>query len=48
MRGYLHSGCVILLGILVLGMGFLTLGAFPPDPRTQSIQKTLPGEAAST
>jgi hypothetical protein len=35
---------VVLFGMVLLGVGFLALGAFPPEPRTQSIQKTLPNE----
>jgi hypothetical protein len=35
---------VILLGALVIGGVVLGLGAFPPDPKTQQIEKTLPNE----
>ncbi len=35
---------VLLLLILGLGGGFLALGAFPPEPKMQAIQKVLPNE----
>ena len=35
---------VVLLLAFALGGGFLLLGAFPPDAKVQSIQKTLPNE----
>jgi hypothetical protein len=35
---------VVLLGLVVIGVGILALGAFPPDPRTQTIQKVLPND----
>jgi hypothetical protein len=36
----------IVLGLLILGLGggFLALGAFPPEPKTQTIQRVLPNE----
>ena len=33
---------VVALLILAAGGGLLYLGAFPPDPKTQTIEKTLP------
>jgi hypothetical protein len=35
---------VMLLGLVALGVGFLVLGAFPPDPHPQQIQKVLPND----
>jgi hypothetical protein len=35
---------VVLLGLVVLGVGFLVLGAFPPEPHPQQIQKVLPND----
>ncbi len=35
---------VLLLLLLVAGGGFLLLGAFPPEAKVQTIQKTLPNE----
>ena len=34
---------ILLLG-LALGGGFLALGAFPPEPKTETVQKVLPNE----
>jgi hypothetical protein len=33
---------LVLLGLVLLGAGFLALGAFPPPPHIQSIEKVLP------
>ena len=35
---------VLLLGLVLLAGGFLALGAFPPSPKTENIQKVLPNE----
>ena len=35
---------VLALGLLAAGGGLLYLGAFPPDPKTQTIEKTLPND----
>ncbi len=35
---------VVLLGLVALGVGFLVLGAFPPEPHPQQIQKVLPND----
>jgi hypothetical protein len=35
---------VVLLGLVVLAVLMLVLGAFPPEPRQQEIQKVLPNE----
>ena len=35
-------------GLVVIGVGILALGAFPPDPRTQTIQKVLPNDRFKT
>ena len=42
MRGTLWI--VILLILVLLAGGFLALGAFPPEPKTENIQKVLPNE----
>ena len=35
----------ILAGIVVVGLlGTLLLGAFPPGPRTEQVQRTLPND----
>ncbi len=35
---------IVLLGLVLLGIGFLALGAFPPQPHPESIQKVLPND----
>lgn len=35
---------LLLLLILGLGAGFLALGAFPPEPKTEAVQKVIPNE----
>jgi hypothetical protein len=36
---------LLVVVLLVAGMiGVVVLGAFPPDPRTQQIQKVLPND----
>jgi hypothetical protein len=35
---------VVLLGLAVAGIGLLALGAFPPEPHTQPVQKVLPND----
>lgn len=35
---------VTLLVVVLLGVGVLVLGAFPPDAKVQQIQKVLPNE----
>jgi hypothetical protein len=35
---------VLALLALAAGGGVLYLGAFPPDPKTQTIEKTLPND----
>ena len=35
---------VVGLGIALLGGAFLYLGAFPPDPPTREISRTLPND----
>ncbi|MBC7637607.1 MAG: hypothetical protein H7251_18640 [Acetobacteraceae bacterium] len=32
---------VVVVGFLAMVVGIVVLGAFPPDPRPQQIQKTL-------
>lgn len=35
---------IVLLGLLVVAIGILVLGAFPPDPHVQQIQKVFPND----
>jgi len=35
---------VVGLGFVLLGGAFLYLGAFPPEPPTREIQRTLPND----
>ena len=42
MRGTVLT--LLLLLVLGLGAGFLALGAFPPEPKTEAVQKVLPNE----
>jgi hypothetical protein len=35
---------IVLLVLLVVAGGFLALGAFPPEPRSEVIQKIIPNE----
>ena len=35
---------VVLLGLVALAVFVLALGAFPPEPRQQEIQKVLPND----
>ena len=35
---------VFLLGLLVVGVGFLALGAFSPEPRPAPVHKVMPNE----
>lgn len=35
---------VVLLGFVVMAVGVVMLGAFPPEPRPQLIQKVLPND----
>jgi hypothetical protein len=35
---------VILLGLVVASVGLVMLGAFPPEPHLQQIQKVLPND----
>ena len=35
---------IVLLGLVAMGVGVLALGAFPPEPHTQQIQKNLPND----
>jgi hypothetical protein len=39
---------VFLLGLVAIGAGVLVLGAFPPEPKTQPIQKVLPNDHFKT
>ncbi len=35
---------VVLLGAVLLAVGVLALGAFPPQPHPQQIEKVLPND----
>jgi hypothetical protein len=35
---------VILLGLVIGAVGLAVLGAFPPQPHTQPVQKVLPND----
>ena len=35
---------VLLVGLVVLAVGVLALGAFPPEPRQQEIKRVLPND----
>jgi hypothetical protein len=35
---------VVLVGMVVLAVFVLVLGAFPPEPRQQEIQRVLPND----
>jgi hypothetical protein len=35
---------VVLLGLIVAGLGFLALGAFPPEPKPAPVHKVMPNE----
>jgi hypothetical protein len=39
---------VLLLGLLAIAGGLAYLGAFPPQPHVQQIQKVLPNEKFQT
>ena len=35
---------VVVLGLVVVGLGVLTLGAFPPEPKTANVHKVMPND----
>jgi hypothetical protein len=35
---------VILLGVVIMAVALLALGAFPPNPHTQQIERVLPND----
>jgi hypothetical protein len=35
---------VFVLGLLLTGLGFLALGAFPPEPKLAPVHKIMPNE----
>jgi hypothetical protein len=38
---------VVLLGLVLAGLGFLALGAFPPEPKPVAIHKVMPNDRFS-
>ena len=42
MRGSLLF--VVVVGLIAVVLGLLYLGAFPPQPHTQQVEKVLPNE----
>jgi hypothetical protein len=39
---------VVVLGLLLLAVGVVMLGAFPPAPHTQPVEKVLPNDKFQT
>lgn len=39
---------VVVLGVLLIGGGIAYLGAFPPPPHQQPVQKVLPNDGFKT
>ncbi len=39
---------VVVVGLLLLGAGVLMLGAFPPQPHPQPVEKVLPNDRFQT
>jgi hypothetical protein len=39
---------VVAAGLLLLAVGVLMLGAFPPTPHTQPVEKVLPNDKFQT
>jgi hypothetical protein len=35
---------VVVTGLLLIGVGVLMLGAFPPTPHPQAVEKVLPND----
>ncbi len=35
---------VVLLGLVATGLGFLALGAFPPEPKPAPVHKVMPND----
>ncbi len=35
---------VVVVGLLLLGVGVMMLGAFPPQPHPQTVEKVLPND----
>lgn len=35
---------VVVLGLLLIGVGVVLLGAFPPQPQPQAVEKVLPND----
>ena len=43
----LFGWLLLLVGLLVTGLGFLALGAFPPTPKVAPIHKVMPNDRFS-
>jgi hypothetical protein len=39
---------VVVAGLLLLAVGVLMLGVFPPTPHTQSVEKVVPNDKFQT
>jgi hypothetical protein len=39
---------VVVAGLLLLAIGILALGVFPPQPHPQAVEKTLPNDKFQT
>lgn len=39
---------VVVVGLLLIGVGVLMLGAFPPQPHPQAVEKVLPNDKFQT
>jgi hypothetical protein len=39
---------VVAVGLVLIGIAIVVLGAFPPDPHAHSVQKVLPNDKFQT
>ena len=39
---------VVVVGLLLIGVGVLMLGAFPPQPHPQAVEKVVPNDKFQT
>ena len=39
---------VVAIGLVVIAVGVLVLGAFPPEPHPHAVQRTLPNDKFQT